>query len=218
MATNADRPDWCLRHHQRDTSTLAWNDGRQGEFFVRGGVCWPELVGDRNEGFAVIVAQSVHDARRMALVVEQHEFYGLEPIIGDSGVAYPGIAPWFNMAWQAYACRSHYYRQTAGIHDAAQLAMARMGTVKPTPRFVEGCFETPDHARGIIQQWTAANRLKMVTQSKLYQAAAAMHHAPPGATLPPCIRALAAVLSGIERSPWRRESFPYEQGPGGDAQ
>lgn len=202
-----------MLHKLRDTATLTWADRRSGEFHVRGGVCWPEQVGDRYEGALVIVGQNINEPERRAIVFECETFYGVYPMLEKANVIHPGAAPMFDAGWSAYKCRTYYYRQLIGIHHEHLLEVLRCGAIQPKPRFVEAPFENADHARAILSDWFGQGRVRAPAGGLALSAWASMAHAPAGSPLPPAVRALACALSGLGRHPWRREHVGHSDVP-----
>lgn len=182
-----------------------------GEYYLRGGICWPVTVRVGSEcaavGFVLIIGQSIVTGKR--LVFEERAFSCVDPIVGADGrIEFDGVASWFNQVWTSYACRDYYWHQDEQTHKAYLLQVIRSLMIEPKPQFIEVPWQDEEQVTPLYWKYLNTDRLKykgadaggeLHGQLRQYQLAMGAEKIESF----PAVLALMCALAGMERSPWR---------------
>jgi len=175
------------------------------EFYIRGGVCWPITVerddGHKDfEGFAIMAGQNIKT--KQITVFDQRAFVCIDNIVGENSVIeYPGLAPWLNECWAKYFGEKFYWHQDWQLAKTYRLDVHRSKMVKPKPQFIEIEWANDEDIEVLIWKYVKMGRLVFQEGSDLDVALRSVKKGEKE-TLPP-VHALACLLAGIERHPWR---------------
>jgi len=199
-----------MLNRKRRTSTLEFAGGKQGEFYVRGAVCWPVRVQDHSEGFILLGAQNVRDKK--LYVFEQTPYRAIDHIMGHDRdgctvIQWKGISSWLNEMWKSYFCSHFYYDQGDAVHRLYKNQVTRSEMIKPKPTFRK-VWTKDDAGDSVMWGWLDAERLVIGEGSAVQHALQEYKVRPPGSVIP-AVQALMCLLAGIERYPWRWESADY---------
>jgi hypothetical protein len=192
-----------------------------GEYYLRGGICWPVTVRVGSEcaavGFVLLIGQNIVTGKR--LVFEERSFSCVDPIINTDGrIEFDGVASWFNQVWTSYACRDYYWHQDEQTHKAYLLQVIRSLMIEPKPQFIEVPWQDEEQVTPLYWKYLNTDRLKYKAaahassgdyagqdggelhgQLRQYQLAMGAEKIESF----PAVLALMCALAGMERSPWR---------------
>ena len=189
------KPRKSTYNAKRKTSTLYFKDFDDSrEFYLRGGVCWPE--GD-SDGFALLGGQNVKGNR--VHVFEEMEFATVDDIIQDGQIRYHGLSSWLNRCWSKYFARLYFRNQPQAIHDRFWLQIARSRSVEPKPGFIEIDLDK-DHERPLVADFVRTERLVIGKDSELAKQLEVVRHDDKAQL--PAVRALGRLLAGLQRYPF----------------
>ncbi|OVE80766.1 hypothetical protein BVY04_05055 [bacterium M21] len=151
------RPETCVMNVDRRTSELRFPKGHNlakgnetppdGEYWMRGGICWPVFSKalEKYQGFAVMLGWHV-ETRVMYLLAEQ-SFLSVEHVTNEEGfIEAPGLCRWLNQAWTDFYGDSYYWHQDYETNRKYLLETVRSPTVQPKPRYVEVEWKEDDDA------------------------------------------------------------------------
>ena len=195
---------------ERDTSILRFcNDDshpENGEFWIRGGICWPVVprtgAGGIAVGHAVLVGFNLQ--KKTYIVFEDTEFKCIDPIIENGRMTFEGIASWFNMCHANYFVRYFYYYADELTHRTYLLPTLRSKMISRAPGFIEVPWQSDSDVLPVFWRLVNLKRLKQSSQAIKDQARQCQGAL--GAVelaLYPAMYALTCALVGMERWPWR---------------
>ncbi len=188
----------------RQTSILSFRDGSDGEYRMRGGVCWPITI-ERGgvsdvEGYILMSGQNV-DTRKIT-VFEQKKFVVIDHILRpDRSIEYEGLSPWFNRCWSKYFARDFFWHQSKELTKNFRLEVTRSAMINPKPQFIEVPWSDDAETKHIVWRFTKTHKLEYDKGSQVHveldlikkgekQTLASFH-------------ALTCMLAGIDRFPIR---------------
>lgn len=203
------RPVSVISHTRRDTRQLWFPDGSQGEFYVRGALCWPIATGPQSiSGFALLAG--VHCDTGVCHVFEQTGFATVAPVIDqDSGAMQEaGLGSWFVKMWGLYHAERYYWSQSESVHRAHLLQTLRLPALNPKPVFVAARWDDLDEALASLWSWINAGSLLIPEQTPL-QPALQRFSVQPGAdaSKDPAMHALLTLLHALVLYPWRKKGI-----------
>ncbi len=191
-----------------DTSTLYFEDREPGDFFIRGGICWPEMVEIHGDvevvGYAVICGKEIKTDT--VYVFDQFQFLTIENIIDKAtGVMqYPGIAQWLCKNWANYFAQQYFWCQPEELARAYRLEIIRSKMIKPQPFFKEVPWSDDNQATIELTRVMTMGKLKMDPKSKLFEQIAQVKKADD--KLLPAVHALKCALIGYQRYPYYKKA------------
>jgi hypothetical protein len=199
-----DKPRKATFNQRRETSTLYFKDFDDSrEFYMRGGVYWPE--GD-SDGFALLGGQNVKSNR--VHVFEEMEFATIDDIRNkDQSIKYHGLSSWLNRCWAKYFAKLYFWNQPQAIHDRFRLQISRSRSVEPKPGFIEIDLGK-DHERRLVADFVRTGRLVIGKDSELSRQLDVARH--DEKTELPAIKALGRLLAGLQRYPFSRHHVEEE--------
>lgn len=184
-----------------------------GEWVMRGGICWPVYGTQPIPGVAVLAGQSV--AGRHWVVFREHAFLVIDPMLGERpegggprAIVYDGIAGWLNKAWSAWYCTSWYWSQPYDVATPFRLDVGRSEMIKPKPCFVEVVgFDRVSVSLRLVE-FIAKGRLKFAKDGMVADGLAQWQSSGVAGAIepPPAVHALMCLVAGVSRSPWRDRS------------
>jgi hypothetical protein len=191
------------------TSTLYFKEQEFGEYYMRGGICWPMMYDkDGNpdiQGFAIMAGQDVETG--IVHIFEQFEFVTIEHIIGPDHIfQYHGIAPWFNKCFYRYFGRDFYWHQPDELVRKYRLETIRSKQIEPKPVFIEVPWTDDNDAHLLVFRYVKLKKILFDKDSELHNQltlAKNPEKLKKRKTLP-AVHALQCVLAGLERFPWRK--------------
>lgn len=181
-------------------------DVRNGEYYCRGGICWPVAVrtsdGKSAVGNVVLVGFNIHT--KLYTVFEDTEFVCVDPIVEGGKLTFAGVASWFNTCWAKYFCRYWYYHQEEITHRMFLMQVLRSQMIEPKPAFIEIPWQDESAVAPVVFRLVATKRLKLASpvildQGRQYQTTLGASEL----ALYPAIYALTCALVAMERWPWR---------------
>lgn len=176
----------------------------QGEYYMRGGVCWPVLVGHQVRGYAILAGMDIETKK--TYIFEEKAFSCIDHIIGESGgIEVEGASSWFNMCWTSYFADTFYYHNYGETHKKYMLQVLRSSMIKPKPCFIDAPWQDEDQALQAIYERTQQNKLFYKENGALIASLRSMNVKPD--KLPPEIIALMCCISGMERYPFRKKEI-----------
>lgn len=208
-----NKPKKAHYERLRDTSILyfPWDEAAQenpqGEYYMRGGICWPEMV-ERPEvpsdyqGYAMMGGQEVES--KIVYIFEQRSYEVIENIIEpkDGTIQYEGLAAWLNRCWSRYFARDFYWHQDFELTKSHRLEIIRSLFIQPKPQLIEVPWHD-GHEPHAIWKYVKLNRLQWGAGTQLHEE---LQRAKAGdKRKAPAVHALQCLLAGLERYPWRGE-------------
>lgn len=192
---------------KRRTSHLAFageSKKLNGEYLMRGGVCWPIQVqteeGARLEGAAVMCGYNVDTDR--IIVFEETEFICVDHVLDPETheVEFRGVCDWFNLCWQRYYAQTFCYHHDALTHKKHLLEVLRSKAINPKPVFLESIWKETALADNVVWHKREINRLFF--PDKLVAKALGVMAVRPDAVLP-IFEALRSAVWGFDQRPFR---------------
>ncbi len=201
------------QYYQPERETVILRFGRDdnpanGEYYIRGGVCWPVAVcqsdGRSASGHAVLVGFNL--MTKKYTVFEDRDFVCVDPAVENGRIMFDGVADWFNTCWAKYFCRYWYYHQDETTHRTYLMQTIRSEMMQPKPGFIEVPWMDEKAATPVFWQLISTKRVNglpgvLVKQAEKMQSSL-------GASdlgLYPALYALVCALAGMERWPWREK-------------
>lgn len=202
-----DKPQKAFFNQNRETSTLKFKHERNaldGEYFMRGGVCWPEGMA---QGFAIVAGKNINT--KSVYIFEQSNFLSIDNIVGPGQIIeYQGSCTFFNNGWSRYFCRKYFYKQDKQTHRRFYLDVIRSSMVQPKPGFIEAPYTNEEDADHLIFTCLSMGKLVLDKESDLSNQLGVFRN--DNKTKLPAVRALRALLVGFERFPFR--AYDVEEG------
>lgn len=190
-------------HLKRKTSLLYFEDDTFGEYYIRGGVSWPDqYIGPSGKadfgGFAILAGLDIEN--KIFRVFEQQGFVVINNILNaDNSIKYQGIATWFNRMWSEYFGRRWYWSQDDEVSKKYRLEIIRSLNIDPKPVFPE--VPLSKNPESVVWEYIKLGKLKYESGSELERQVQRLKQ---GEMLP-AVHALICCLAGVEKWPWRRE-------------
>lgn len=190
---------------KRRTSVLRFAAGADalpdGEYAIRGGVCWPMIVdrdSGRMEGFALVAGRNVKS--RMTYILAQTPFVCIDHVQDESGaIQFHGLSTWFVDGWAKWFAETYCWRQPWETNRRYLIQVINSPMIQPKPRFVELDWDENADARAIIYEAEATGRLQYERESLLHHALLAFGVADPAdRDRFPAVQALTCALHGLE--------------------
>ncbi|MFA5107757.1 MAG: hypothetical protein WC497_05550 [Patescibacteria group bacterium] len=181
------------------------DDVRNGEYYVRGGICWPVAVRNSDGGSAVghSVVVGFNLQSKLYTVFEDNEFVCVDPIVEGGRLTFEGVASWFNTCWARYYCRYWYHHQDETTHRTYLMQVVRSKMIEPKPGFIEIPWTDEKAVAPVFWRLVNTKRLKFTSPAIMDQAG--QYQASLGAEMAmfPAVYALTCALVAMERWPWR---------------
>jgi hypothetical protein len=192
---------------EHKTSLLFFEDGKSGEYYVRGSVCFPMLVEHmvngkvimEIDGFSMLAAQDVES--KAVYIFEQQPFNIIDPIIEDGVIKHQGIARWFNRNWNIYYGRKYFYSDNFETAKKYRLDISRSKQIEPKPQLIEIITYQDEDMVHLIWQYMKLKRLFYEAGSTVHKALKDLNQT--DKKVPPVIFALQLLLCGLDRHPYR---------------
>jgi hypothetical protein len=194
-------PAAAFRRPLRRTVDLIMPSGRRGEFYIRGAICWPKGGHPDQYGAFLVGAQDVQT--QVVYVVAEGRFLTVDPcadVLG--GVTFAGVANRLNDLWAKFYCNQWYYREEEGEHRSWMLQVLRSTMVQPKPQLIRIDWDFDTEA--MIDRLVATGRVVMSNEGESFRGLTALRSRPGADGMDfPAVRALGALLAGVERHPWK---------------
>ena len=191
-----ERPRKAHYNLKRQTSILYFSEGDLGEYYIRGGIFWPE----EDNGFAILAGQDINDKK--VHVFEEYSFLTIDHVFGpDQMIEFHGLAPFFGKCWSKYYGDKFFWNQPEETHKRFRLQVSRSQMVQPKPHFIEAPLSDADSARRLPFDYTRIGRLNMEEGSELHKQLEIAKHDEKAHL--PAVFALGRLLAGFERYPFR---------------
>lgn len=193
------KPVMVQRVPEMDCTRVRFDDDTVGDYYVRGGICWPSVVltGERMEakGHAVLVAVNIRTGR--ANVFESEPFNVVSAEVRDGRTTARPLGPVLNRWWSSWLAETYYWRDRGETHRQFRLQVVRDEQIMPKPRLVN--IEWDDDAAAEQVFWAAAMGKSMAMDRDVFDAVSLV----PMGEWCPARHALICVLAGLQRRPWR---------------
>jgi hypothetical protein len=192
-----------ILHPDRRTSTLYFDDDTRGEYFLRGGLCFPftQVQADRyrTEGYALLVGYDVDTEMRVLL--EFTPFTGIaHKVRADGTLEREGLCSFLATCWCNYGARTFYAHDEGALGDSFKIIVQRDEAIVPKPVFIDLVWPgAPGAAEQVIHHLVAR---KLLTGPKEF--AEEMRKASAQGVGTPAKHALICALLGMEQHPWRK--------------
>lgn len=205
---NPHGPVACIINDQRKTSTLVFANRQQGEYYMRGGICFPltDVQGDhcKTMGYAVLCGLQVDTG--LVRVFEHRPFDSTEHRMDESGhLLAEGIISWINRNWSIYGARSYYWHEDGVMTETYQHRIRRSKNAMPKPWFVEVLWPGSGSPEHVI--WHRESDGSLAIPRSLREAVEAeqaeISRDSRKNVLNPPKHALICALVGLEQNPWR---------------
>ena len=198
-------PSQQVYDHKRKVSRLWWEDGAEGDFVVKGGICWPIAVGvgfNRTmKGAVVLIGLDI--STNVVYVFDERWFVCIDHVLSaDGGIKHEGLAPWFNICWSKYFAKMFYYNHNRDTHRTYMLQVLRSKMIDPKPQFVEVDWDDEAQAERVYLELGSLGRFVGVEGGHI-QTARQESRIRPGESISPVLRALYAGLTGLEKYPYK---------------
>lgn len=185
-------------------SKLKFPDGENGEYLMRGGICWPVYDPTQGsiEGFALLAGQNIRS--KIITVFEQTNFVSVDHVLGKDGfVEYTGLCSFFNMCWTSYFANSYFIacQQGVDLNHRYRLQVLRSNMTEPKPALIEVNIFSASQASQLIFEKIAQKTLRHKSEDRLHVALTTFSI--DSERMTPAIQALATCLFGIEQMPYR---------------
>jgi len=201
-----ERPKKAHANIDRGTSTLYFEDEVQTrEYYMVGGICWPFMyqVDDKPTdvmGYAIMAGQDIET--RVVHIFEHREFVAVDHIFGPNNlILYHGIAPFFNQVWANYYARRFYFNQPDEMSKRYHLEVIRSPMIAPKPAIIE--IPLPDPMSALSSVWQHI-KTKTVQIPRGTILAEHIKLNKTNKVILPAVQALACLLVGLDRFPYRR--------------
>ena len=178
----------------------------QGEFDVRGGICFPMELQDEHgnfdvQGFVVLVGFDLE--KKIFKVFEERSFLVIDNILNsDQLIEHRGIASWFSTCWSKYYCRKYYWHQDGEMIKQYRLEVGRSQMIKPKPTLVEIPWGSDSDARHVVWKHVRSKRLRYKKNGELHTQLELTKKSKKQTY--PAVHALQCALVGMERFPFRK--------------
>ena len=179
----------------------------QGDFDIRGGVCFPTEFQDEYDnfdvqGFAVLVGLDLE--KRIFTVFEERSFLVVDNILNsDQLIEHRGLASWFSKCWSNYYCRKYHWHQDPSMAKQYRLEIGRSLMIKPKPTLIE--VPWGDNARHVVWKHIKAQKLRYRKGGELHTQLELVKKIKEGKNRTfPAVHALQCALVGMERFPFRK--------------
>ena len=172
-----------------------------GEYFLRGGLCWPRFSpGQGLEGFAVLAGYNVET--KGITLFEELPYKCVSPLATPEGeVLDSGLAPFMNHAASRYYCERFYVPRTYGATaDRYRLDLLRNKLILRPPMLVEIGELTPADLEQVVWGLVQERRLTYVDGGYFHRCLQ-VWSAEEGS--PVVAEAVGAVLHGLLIHPYR---------------
>ena len=199
-----------IHHTARETVSLAFADGKRGEFIMRGAVCWPAEPDEssmRFTGRAIVAGKSVVSGT--VYLFDEMAFCDIEPVVDRASgcVQEPGLSGFLNAAFNVWGCPRFCWYGNEVLHEQYARAVRRSALVNPKPHWRRVLYD-PSEGLRLVADWSA--RGKLVVWEDLPMAEDLRRaRATPG-YLPLGVRCLGSLLFDYARIAWRGADKPYE--------
>lgn len=192
------RPKSAIFDPKRRVSRITFDDDSQGDYHVRGGICWPVLSGEkpyqRVGGYAVMVALNV--ATDCAVVFEYTEFNAIDA--GPHGDAFTkALRPWLWACLDGYKAAHYYWRQHDETHRQYRLQVHQDGDARLRNLVLQEIDWGDDAAAEQVYVMAAMGK-----RLKIERALADVIKGGAEGAFNPAKHALICALMGLQRWPW----------------
>ena len=204
-----EKPINALANIERRTTTLFFEEREPLEFYLRGGISWPQIVdrGDASdfEGFALLGGLNLETQK--VEIFEQRPFLTVEHVLEQDPysktkkIEYHGLGPWFNKCWNKYYAKTFYYHQDTELNKRYLLEVLHSKWINPQPHFPKVPWLDDDEAQMTVWRYV---RFKKLVIEKDTQLAKELAMVKPGEkVVKPSIHALQCLLTSLDRFPPR---------------
>lgn len=187
----------------KELSYLEFPDKSGGEYYLRGGICWPKYSGlnEGIQGFAILAGLDVSTG--IIRIFEERRFSSVDHIqTADGKIEIEGLSSWFNKNWNKYYAAYYFFSQIGETHKKYLLDVVRSDMVQPKPLFVEIKPMEDANIDQIVFSKLQENKLEYFSEGPVHKCIQQWDLVP---TKPPVAEALGTCISGITRYPYRKQ-------------
>ena len=180
------------------------DQSRDGQYYVRGAVCWPILNESTgiSEGHIICAAQRI--ATGAIIVFEDTPFRCIDHIVTPEGkVEFRGLCSWFNAVWSKYSATLFYRSGNDETHRVYLLQILRSVNIKPSPSFPEVYLADEADAVNVLYNWRSRKKLVIDQDGKLHSDLIMWENTGRKVKMA-SVQALLILVNGYEKYPFRR--------------
>lgn len=191
---------------ERGTSTLFLDNDIQVECYIRGGICWPLIVGSGQsrtvEGYAVLCAQDIRT--KIIYVFDEFSFLSVDNLIDPDthNLTHNGLSQFFTRCWKDYFGKYFFYKQPQFTHKDWAMRVSRSVMIEPKPNFIRLVWNEDRQADQSIYERAFTGKLFYCASDGVDRAMMAREQEDVDL---PAYCALRAAVVGIEKYPYREK-------------
>lgn len=183
----------------RCTTRARFTDGTMGEYYLRGGIAWPNIETGKDgrsvmQGYAVLCGVNVNTDK--VLVWDACPFNTVSGSVMTSTVSQMPLGPWLNRQWATWYAQGYYWHDKGENHQTFRRQIHRDDGIIPKPRLSFVLWDDDSSAESVF--WLAANEKRIAMDQEVYDAVRAI----PMGEYCAARHALVCALVGLHRRPW----------------
>lgn len=184
----------------RCTTRVRMEDGATGEYYLRGGIAWPNIVTTKDgrstmQGCAVLVGVNILTDK--AVVWGARAFNAISSTVTGTTTDNVPLGPWLNRQWSTWYAISYYWHDRGESHQQFRRQIHRDDSIIPKPRLSFVLWDDDGAAESVF--WLAANEKRLVMERDFANDVSST----PAGEYCPARHALTCALMGIHKRPWR---------------
>lgn len=137
-----------------------------GEYFVRGGICWPVVTETGISGHISICGRNVETG--ITYVFDDRSFVSADNILESNGdgILHRGILTWLRVKWAKYCGIKYYWNQAESTNRKYMLAVSR-SFIEPKPEFVRVTWQDSHQALFSVMYADTTGMLRYSRESRV---------------------------------------------------
>lgn len=199
---NAECKTVSLWFHQ---DVRGWN----GEYYMRGGICWPREVrterGMDVQGYALVAGLDM--TKQTLTVFAETDFKTIDHFIpsGANIIETQGLSAWLDEMRAKFCCDGFYCREEPEHHRIHVMQVHASAMIQPKPHFMEVHAED-ELMQARLVSWLSSGRLAYNAERGLHQALQRYEASSQmgQVVVLPAVSAMQAVCVGLDRHPPRK--------------
>lgn len=184
-----------------EASRVRFDDGTVGDYYVRGGICWPSIQEVKGhieaKGHVVMCAVNIRTGRCNVFESEPFNVVTCEVRDGYANVKMYPLGPILNRLWATWYASSFYWHDHGETHTQFRTQVVRDTSILPKPRLIN--IEWADDGAAEQVFWTASATGMLAMEERVYKDVTIT----PTGEWCPARHALVCALVGMQRRPWR---------------
>lgn len=183
------------------------------EWILRGGICWPIVVDESAQGYAILLGQRVDE--QDCVLLSETQFATILPVVAGGQVVHTGLAWWLNDAFARFGARNFYATQGLSVSQLYRTMIHDADAVQPKPYLYDVLVDPS--ALKVMLAFARDHEIVALPQGSVVLDQLERMQAEPAATvdLYPAAIALGSALYAVLHRPWRGagEAFDSELDP-----